>query len=389
MGMNGYRLIWIWGLVMLMVACGMDDASQQGDQTRQETLRRVTLTICLQSDITADAGDTTHRAMGDPGTSAFFRFPRYFYVYPVAFTSDAAPDYALGGGRVLPMKDALGNDCNRVDIGDDANQWERYLMTVDPPQTLMDSVYGSKQSIVFKATADITLMRFYVAASWTPLTYRGEELGTGASVLDGDNNEADVLALMFDADDAATQAHLQDIYSSPYNYKPAGAPYGGKYYYTITDLEHGGDITRIIYHVAAKVDVMWNVAKAKQHDLRVTHVEARQLKQKNCLLFRPTENTWTSADDAANYSKVLMDKMDNDVSRQWYGREYYYTIPYGQYFYTHLHLLKYGEAGDGFNVRLKKDLSPPAFSVFTPWLRTDLNITGDMTYSATEIEIDI
>lgn len=372
----------------LLSSCTADEATPPSSAMGQARL-----TICLQPE--AYMPTRTPRTPGDPGTYEHLRYPRYFYLYPVAFTSEVydptnpeKDDIPVqGGGTVCALKDGENNDVNRIDVGDDPLDWNHYYMYVDPPQTLNDSVYGSTHTVSFALpSSDITLIRFFVAASAVPLMRKvGDEwveLGIGSQVLGAANTETDVLNLMFDVPDEQIP-YLQDIYSSPYNYAPAAPPYNGYYYYTIFDPTQPIDITRIIYHVAAKVDIDWNVDPARQADYRITHIEARRLKQRNCYLFRQTENEWTSADKDNNYSQVIMDA---DVGQQWYGRQYFYTIPYGPTFNTQLHIRKNGDDASavGYNLKLTKSMAP--FPIFTPWLRADLRFTSGMDYSPTEKE---
>lgn len=365
--------------ITALLTCLAAGACTADDPARQEAggeLLEMDMTICLQPD---DAMAT--RAPGDPGTYEHFHFPRYFYVYAVCF-SDAGGDFPAG--KVVPLNG--GAATNRKDMGSDAAQWEKYYMYVDPPQTLNDSIYGSRQSVAFSIPTGTTKIKFYVAASPTALKLDGTELGVGDNVLGSGTHagatESDVLNLMFDVDDDLKD-HLEDLYASPHNYAPGGT-YNNEYYYTINNPK-SGDITRIIYHVAAKVDVQWNVAANQQPTNRITYMEARRLKRKNCLLFRPAENTWTTADnddanDANGTENYSLPLMADDVSSQWYGRRYFYTIPYGSTFDICLHLLKNGDAAgtSGYNLKLQKDVSP--FTIFTPWIRADLRFTSPITY---------
>ena len=141
----------------------------------------------------------------------------------------------------------------------------------------------------------------------------------------------------------------------------------------------------MLYHVAAKVDMMWNVDKTLQEDNRLTYIQARNLKQVGCKLFKPTENTWTSDDDDSHYT---FDLMDNDVSRQWYGRQYYYAIPYrvDSKYAINLHMLKNGDdkaanESSGYNLTIKRTLLS---DIFVPWLRGDLKFTNTITYGNAE-----
>jgi len=379
-----------------MIAACHDDGEQ--DATDRQQLVTLSMTVCLQPETAMTDGT---RAMGDPGTYEHFSFPRYLYVYAVGFTAaevEAAGsgEIPLGGGRVYPLK-VNDEDVNRATISDDRNAWTGYAMPVDPPQTLNDSVYGSTVNISIDVEAGVSLMRFYVAASRVPLKHDGHELGVKVGsddqVMGTGNTEADVLNLCFDVDDDL-RPHLQNLYSSPYNYKPA-ATYGGMYYYTVNDLAHQHDIRRLIYHVASKVDVKWNVDPAQQADCRITYVQARKLKKRNCLLFRQMENTWTTAgdgnDESDNYSQDLM---AGDIGQQWYGRQYFYTIPFRRDnsasgggtgdFDINLHLLKAPDTRDtdpaptGRDILHRRDLSASAYDVFTPWVRLDLNVTGTL-----------
>lgn len=364
-------------IAMLAVACTADVEETAPTQR----LLRMEMTVCLQPE--GDMGAT--RTPGDPGTYEHLGFPAYLYVYAVGFTDD--PD---DPGSVIPVMDGT-EEVNRISLSTDPSKWAHYYMTQDPPQTLNDSVYGSLQAVTFKlSNAAITKIRFYVAASPTRLRHDGHELGVKVGdddqVMTSTNTEDDVLKLRFDVDDDL-RPRLQDLYSSPYNYAPGGT-YNNQYYYTIFNAQEAeGRITRIIYHVAAKVDVNWNVDPTRQADYRITHIEARRLKQKDCYLFRQTENTWTSpADDAVNYSQVIM---HDDVGQQWYGRQYFYTIPYGTTFNTHLHFLTNDDdpatyAATGYNLKLTKNMA--TYPIFTPWLRADLRFTSGMDYNPTEKE---
>lgn len=371
---------WLWLVAVLLTACTTDEPAT----TRRQQTVEVKMTICLQSDMAV-----TTRAMGDPGTYEHFEFPQYFYIYAVGFTDPGGDYLEASGGTVCPLKDG-DNDVNRIDMGNSESNWARYLMTVDPPQTLMDSIYGSTRSLSIPVPEGITKMRFYVAASAVPLKrYVGgewKELGVGDQVLRAANNEYDVLGLMFDVDDALKEK-LHCVWSSPYNYRPASSPYNGEYYYTINNPSQPVDITRIIYHVATKVDLDWNVVKAMQPSVQISYIEAQGLKDRDCLLFKPTENADNTA--TSSYSQELM---SDDVGQQWYGRRYFYCIPYAETFNVKLHMLKLPDgkttdpAPGGYNLTLQKSMA--GFTVFTPWLRADLRFSSGMGYGTVTQSLD-
>lgn len=366
-------------LTLFFISCR--DEEEQG---RRGQAVPFTLPIELMLQPEEDMAAT--RAPGDPGTWEKFRFPRYAYIYLVAF-GDAFP-----AGKVCEL------DTNEDGVGE-GNLWPEELTTgwskatnsQEVPQTLNDSIYRhTSLEAHFMLPSGTTSARVYIAASYEPLKKNGVAIPT----LTADNTEAHVLNLTFDADESAFRNNLQNLYSTPYNYRPAATPYNGNYYGTVNLKTRV--IRMMLYHVAAKVDVKWNVAEDKQDDYYISYIQARQLKQKNCLLFRPTENTWTSADaddgdpgnGAENYS---LDLVDSDIGQQWLGRRYFYAIPYGPTYYIHLHFLKNGDdkatyATTGYNLKLTKAMS--AFPVFTPWIRADLRFTTDgiANYSSDEIE---
>ena len=353
-------------LTLLFVSCRDEGEEMFSGQTVPFTLP---IELLLQPDVEA----ATTRAPGDPGTWEKFKFPRYAYIYLVAFGD------TFTGGKVCEL------DTDEDGTGE-GNLWPEVLTTGwskatnsdNVPQTLGDSIYRhTSLQAHFMLPSGTTSARVYIAASHERLKKNGTDIPT----LTASNTEADVLAITFDAGDADFRSNLQNLYSTPYNYMPNGSYYGTVNLKTRV-------VRMMLYHVAAKVDVKWNVAEDKQDDYYISYVQARQLKQKNCQLFKPTENTWTSADDAANYS---LDLVDGDIGRQWLGRQYFYAIPYGPTYNIHLHFLTNGHdkttyAATGYNLKLTKGMS--AFPVFTPWIRADLRFTTDgiTNYSADEIE---
>ena len=351
--------------MLFFVSCRNEEEQAFPSQAIPLTLP---IELLLQPDV-----EVATRTPGDPGTWEKFKFPRYVYIYLVAF-GDAFP-----AGKVCEL------DTDEDGVGE-GNLWPEVLTTgwskatnsYEVPQTLNDSIYRhTSLDAHFMLPSGTTSAKVYIAASYEELKKNGAVLPT----LTAANTEADVLAITFDADGTDFQSNLQNLYSTPYNYMPNGSYYGTVNLKTRV-------VRMMLYHVAAKVDVKWNIVEDKQDDYYISYVQARQLKQKNCLLFKPTENTWTSADDAANYA---LDLVDSDIGQQWLGRRYFYAIPYGPTYNIHLHFLKNGDdkttyATTGYNLKLTKAMS--AFPVFTPWIRADLRFTTDgiTTYDADEIE---
>ncbi len=358
--------------MLFFVSCRNEEEQAFPGQTIPFTLP---IELLMQPDV-----DVATRAPGDPGRWEIFKFPRYVYIYLVAF-GDAFP-----AGKVCEL------DTDEDGVGE-GNLWPEELTTgwskatnsYEVPQTLNDSIYRhTSLDAHFMLPSGTTSAKVYIAASYEPL----KKNGAAIPKLTADHDENNVLAITFDADESAFRNNLQNLYSTPYNYMPAAAPYNGNYYGTVNLKTRV--IRMMLYHVAAKVDVKWNVAEDKQDDYYISYIQARQLKQKNCLLFKPTENTWTSADEGLGNNYPL-DLVDGDIGQQWLGRRHFYAIPYGPTYNIRLHFLTNGDNkitydATGYNLKLTKAMS--AFPVFTPWIRADLRFSTDdiRTYSAADNE---
>ena len=116
-----------------------------------------------------------------------------------------------------------------------------------------------------------------------------------SAITAGTSTEGDVQSMTFDvvsspatsllparqrraaADQQRDRAAIQHIYSSPCNYQT-----GSTYYGTVDVTSESNRLSLMLYHVAAKVDLMWNVDKTVQADNRLTYIQARRLKQQGC-----------------------------------------------------------------------------------------------------------
>lgn len=326
---------------------------------KEHRILQLDLSLALQSD--GDMPET--RAPGDPGTYEKFVFPEHAYIYLVAEKND-------GTTTVCKRTNEKGDEQAGLQITLEETNWRKTIHTLTVPQTVGDSVYVYLDKLYFKIPSATTVARLYVAMS-------KQQFNNLSSITAETSTEGNVQSMTFDIPSSDA---IQHIYSSPYNYE-----IDNRYYGTVTISSESARLSLMLYHVAAKVDMMWNVDKTLQATNRITYIQARKLKKKNCLLFKPTENTWTDADDASNYT---FDLMDADVSRQWYGRQYYYTIPYqiGNKYPIYLHILKNGDnkdtyVNDGYNLTIKRT---PTSAVFVPWLRGDLKFTNAIDYGNVE-----
>ena len=340
-------------LALLFVAC---DGSDSLDDAAPESGR-----IDMPISITIPANEALTRAPGDPGLSTSLALPQHVYLY-------------------LIYNQSLDN------TGTDIVEPHHYLLT--PENWVKETYSGSlkaEDDEVWRYTGNLSISipetrsngRVYAAVSYSPITVSNDAPDTEEAVKD----------LTFDVSTTDLQQHLGDLYSTPYNYLGTGTQYYGIIENFASKVPR---VDLMLYHVAAKADVIWNVAADVQPANRVTQVAVTGLKQLSCYLFRPTENLWTTADDATHYDSYI----DTDPGTQWLGRHAFYVIPW-QYPAGHAngegkmdlnvrfrtnnqHTAEYG-----YTVTYRNDLAAqktqhPDMQVFVPWLRGQVNFTTDI-----------
>ena len=299
------------------------------------------------------------RVMGDPGHYERFEIPTNLYMFVVFnYTSEEI---------VVPIIQNLEKE-----------DWEEIKLYNPGDIVLNEHYYSYKNQYNFKPNlTDLTGVVVYAAVSDIPLKLSKEAPTT----------EDEVLAITFSMDNSDypeedygegfdIQEHLQNIYSSPYNYKPEGSTYYGTVKNMLTATIPS--LRLVLYHVASKVDIMWNVPSDNQDNVKVRRVEVKNLFNGNSFLFKPTENLNSSITDGGDtYS------FNNEVGRWWNRREYFYTIPYlsseGKCS-LYVDFTLENTSGSGVpnpKYEVTKEMSMPA--VFTPWIRGQFSFSSPVT----------
>lgn len=349
-----YIYIRACALALLLVAC---DGSDSLDDDAPESGR-----IDMPISITIPANEALTRAPGDPGLSTSLALPQHVYLY-------------------LIYNRSLDN------TGTDIVEPHHYQLT--PENWVKETYSGSlkaEDDEVWRYTGNLSISipetrsngRVYAAVSYSPIW---------TVIPDAPATEEEVKNLTFDVSTTELQQHLGDLYSTPYNYLGTGTQYYGIIENFASKVPR---VDLMLYHVAAKADVIWNVDDDVQPDNRVTQVAVTGLKQLSCYLFRPTENEWTATDDATHYDSYL----NTDPGTQWLGRHAFYVIPW-QYPAGHAN----GEGKMDLNVRFRTNnqhtdeygytvtyrnnlaaqkTQHPDMQVFVPWLRGQVNFTTDI-----------
>ena len=309
------------------------------------------------------------RVLGDPGQAEQFAKPTYLYAFVVF-------DLADNSKRIEPLISTM--------IG---SNWEE--IKTYSTETALSSWYYRYKGGFHITTPDVnsrTAARIYAAVSNTELDLKFcdeddestiKSLSANLSAL---TRESEILSITFSASSEAVQKNLNNIYSSPYNYQIG--PDKSQYYYgTVINIKNKvPSASLVLYHVASKVDIMWNVPTDQQSAVRVVGVQAKNLYKGDCKLFRPTENIVASA----YTSDVTFDLAGNSVGTWWSGRNYFYTIPYhyNNQFPLQVDFTLQNVSPEAENIcHLVAKKTMPA--VFAPWMRGMLTVSGPLATEKT------
>lgn len=277
----------------------------------------------------------------------------------------------------------------------DPDKWILSEWTSTLPQSSGDAVYVYDGNFNVTLPAQRSEGRVYAIVSREPISFTEPATDTDDMVTSS-FTEDDIknLKVNFDFTDYKL---LGDVYSSPAGYEYDVLGDGVKYYGTIKDISSRvPKVDLMLYHVASRVDLMWNVNVDVQSAVKLSAMRIRGLKHNDCYIFQPTMNV---GDGSATHD---LDVSIN-VGNQWYGRHCFYAIPYrvadnaNSYFpvtvnlwqgtdtpatkpsgyFTHtFNISAQPVDGGGANVFGSPLLGPG--SVFTPWLRGEVKITDEL-----------
>ena len=311
------------------------------------------LNLCLPAQNSAAYGP--RRAIGDPGCDEIFALPKYAYIF------------------IMKQDGATWSTWKKEEMILDVEKWEKttYSGVLNDPG---NDIYKYNKKIQFLLADDKPKGKIYVICSNKRLTFTPSFTSV--------SNLEDVLNLKFNTAPDSIQKNLQNIYSTPYNYTKYGD------YYCMYDCSEGNTfvVDLLLYHVAAKVDIKWNVQEEKrinkadrENAVRLTYMEARNLFNGDAYCFKPMRNE--SATKLATGATVKI--TENDEGLWWEGRSYFYTIPYTitddgkQYYPLQMTLKTNGSAGTGYQPTLNLRIDTAA--VFVPWLRANFNLSAPLS----------
>lgn len=330
-----------------------------------KNVQKVTFPIsfCLPADDVYAAGAPSLRAFGDPGTTEQFALPQYLYIFIVKYVGSGEEGKAtLTNWQVWKVLAKTPTE----------EQWEKKHYT---------GAYANVGDSIFQYTEEIILLlnggsfdgRVYAVASAVELEL--PDITPESSTL------ADLLGMTFsfnggDADyNASVRDNLQNIYSTPYNYNGNGVAYYGSFF-AAQNVPH---LDLLLYHVAAKVDLMWNVKENLRGDVKISYIAAENLYNGPCYVFKPTENVVAAEVYSSGYTKEILKEATPCPGTQWNGRKYFYAIPYKNndsptpHYPLQLRLQKGGDSPEGENY-YSKVVKTDIPEVWTSWIRGQISI---------------
>lgn len=280
-------LLGAWAL--MPTSCSTSDSPSD-----DEHLVRMPVNLAIPANdasLTAGAaGAKATRAEGDPGTYEKFQLPSHLYIYLINTSISGTSSKVL-----TPEGMDLNNGYTL-----DPKKWTK-TTTQDNNK---DSIYTYTDQIRIIIPEDRSKGVVYAAMSWVPITvnYTGTDLANATFVLGteakGKEGEA-----------------LKNLYSSPYNNMVNGTYYG-----TVSDYKSNSPyINMVLYHVASKLDLQWNVDAKVQDKVKLSKIELTGLSGGG-KLFKPLENTSAS-------TPTYTGTFTLDAGSQWYGRQATYVIP--------------------------------------------------------------
>ena len=338
----GLCLLWI-----VMAGCTKDAPSEH---------LAMPITISLPAnEVMAAHGVPVRKEIGDPGTTERFLFPHHLYFVVMKQNPDKSW--------------TVWNTVHRT--VNDADWIPKSYIGLLP--TSGDSIYQYAEEIdLLLSSEDKFYGHVYAIASAVELKFNKDM----ADVTGLD----DLLDLTFSTSLDTVQTNLQHIYSSPYNLNFNGDYYGA-FNSTYQKVPH---INLLLYHVAAKVDIQWNVVDTMRINkadpskaVRLTYMEARYLFNGNAYCFRPMRNE-LAALPSTGYTRANIVR-PTDEGLWWEGRSYFYTIPYTvtgapDYFPLQMRLCTNGTSvNQAYRPTLKMQVDTSA--VFVPWMRVKFNFT--------------
>lgn len=276
---------------LLLASCSSDPGAEDGG--RQVRMPIVLAIPANNAELTTGSmGAKATRAEGDPGTYEKFELPQYLYIYLINTSIDETKTKVL---TPEGMNSSTGYPLSK-------DKWTKTTTT----DNKKDSIYTYTDQIRIIIPEDRKTGVVYAAMSTVPITVSGVDMDNPTTVADA--------TFTLKVDKGKESEALKNLYSSPYNLKK-----DNHYYGTVSDYSSNSPyINMVLYHVASKLDVQWNVDASVQDKVKLSKITLTGLSGGG-KLFKPLENTAP----VSTYDETFTP----DEGSQWYGRKATYVIP--------------------------------------------------------------
>ena len=325
---------------LLLASCSSDPGAEDGG--RQVRMPIVLAIPANNAELTTGSmGAKATRAEGDPGTYEKFELPQYLYIYLINTSIDETKTKVLTPEGMNP---STGYPLSK-------DKWTKTTTT----DNKKDSIYTYTDQIRIIIPEDRKTGVVYAAMSTVPITVSGVDMDNPTTVADA--------TFTLDVAKGKESEALKNLYSSPYNLNNANGYYG-----TVSDYSSNSPyINMVLYHVASKLDVQWNVDAKVQDKVKISKITLTKLSGGG-KLFKPLENT-------ASSSATYADTITLDAGSQWYGRKATYVIPVKQSDGKYQFPMTLTNSVD--NSVKTATATPPATTntVFVPWIYGTVKVT--------------
>ena len=325
---------------LLLASCSSDPGAEDGG--RQVRMPIVLAIPANNAELTTGTtGAKATRAEGDPGTYEKFQLPEYLYIYLINTSIDETKTKVLTPEGMNP---STGYPLSK-------DKWTKTTTT----DNKKDSIYTYTDQIRIIIPEDRKTGVVYAAMSTVPITVSGVDMDNPATVADA--------TFTLDVAKGKESEALKNLYSSPYNLNNVNGYYG-----TVSDYSSNSPyINMVLYHVASKLDVQWNVDASVQDKVKISKITLTKLSGGG-ELFKPLENT-------ASSSTTYADTITLDAGSQWYGRKATYVIPVKQSDGKYQFPMTLTNSVD--NSVKTATATPPATTntVFVPWIYGTVKVT--------------
>lgn len=327
------KLFYILLSLLLFIAC--DNSSGEGWEDGARVLPihiRIKTTEVPQG-----------RALGDPGETEDFPLPKVAYIYVLCNSSANGT-----GASLLQMINGAANK-GKVDL--DPNKWEQ----------------DDKDPSVYHYGGALNIDLWHLAQSAKVYVAVADREIPGLQLPQYPDH---IVSMTYDPSDpsqlsnAERHEFMKNLYATPYNLQSEGAYYG-----TVKNLTaNTPSVNVMLYHVAARLDLKWNVEEERRKDFALGTLSVSDLPL-SCFLFKPTENT--DPGEGNGYSDIVVSEFN--ATTAWSGRKVVYVPQVNDGARNFPVNLSYTNAAASNAPGLKEQAFQYESDVFTTWFNVEAN----------------